>query len=459
MRITPRSLLVVATWLAGCGSQIAEGDNGDALNNQAASTDEQTSAVMGDWISGARSSATDPSLTPATTTPAYVFPQGVYDNGPLIRAPHVLPILFAGDEAKEEIVSALRALSNNDYWTQAGAEYGIGALKVEAPLVLPAPSTSVSTKNVGTLVTGALSARGIPLTDNTLYAIYYPRGTTVHRSSDGATGCQDFAAFHSQFSVSANGATKSYGYAVMPRCGSSFSLNDMMVSSTHELFEWATDPLPASNKPGAASYRRLDDAHYAFQLFAGGGELTDFCPGLASNSELLTPDGLDFTVARHLSNTASAAGKFPCGPGTPQPFLVAIPQPTATDTFKHGRAFSVPVVEVPAGANEASSTVFVHSDTALPSSECWELDVLPYGVVSETSTSTNPANVYSYADTTKAVGIDITLDKTCVRAGEAIPLHVHRTKAVSKDTRVVMRMRTSHGPTWNSWPFLVTIRN
>ncbi len=458
MSATHTSWLLAVALLSGCASQVVDSGADDALK-PASATNEQTDEVLGDWVSLSRANGgANGVLTPATSTPAYVFPQAIYDNGPLMRTPRVVPIFFEGDAAAATIVADLHALAAHSYWEEAASEYGIGALTVDAPITLPAPGASVTTRNIGTLVTSALAARGRSLGDGTLYALYYPEGTVVHRSSDGAVGCNDFAAFHSQFSVSKSGATKNYGYAVMPRCGTGFSRDEMMVSSTHELFEWATDPFPASNVAGNASYRRLDDAHFAFHLFAGGGELTDFCPGLASTSELYTPKGLDFTVARHLSNRESAAGRFPCGPGAAQPYLVAIPTASTTDTFRHGRTLTTPVVEIASGASDASTQVFIHSDTAMPASQCWTLDVLPNGVVAETGTSTNAANVYSYADTTKAVGVDFTVDKACVHAGDAVTLKLHKTKSVSRDTRVLVRMRTSSGSMWNSWPFLVTVR-
>lgn len=416
--------------------------------------------MLGDWIKAAQSNgAGDGNMRPATPTPAYVFPQGTYDNGPLIRAPHVRPVLFVSDPQAPAILAALYALQFNSYWNEAAAEYGIGSLVIEAPLIVAPPlSATVSTKSLGSWVNNYLKAYDWSLDENTLYAVYYPENVTVHRSTDGATGCVDFAAFHSQFSVATNGVTKNYGYAVMPRCGQNFSLDEMMISSTHEIFEWATDPFPGFARPGSTSYLRLDDAHFAFQLFAGGGELTDFCPGLSAGSEWVRPDGLGFKVARHLSNRESAAGRYPCGPGETIPFLVGIPNPTATDTLKHGREVSAPVVEVPSGASQATTEVFIHSDVAMKASSCWDLDVLSHGVVKESSASSNIANVYSSVDTTADTGIDVSVDSDCVRPGDLVGLKIRKTKTVSEDTRVVLRMRTKSGSMWNTWPFIVTVR-
>ncbi len=452
--------LVAATCLTGCASQLAgETASDDALITGALRADEQTAGVLGDWIALSRAGTeSGGAQTPATTTPSYVFPQGVYDNGPLIRAPHVRPVVFAGDEAADTIVASLRSMAKHRYWNDSAAEYGIGALSVGDAIKLSAPAASVTTRNVGTLVAEALAERGEAVDENTLYALYYPAQSTVHRSSDGAVGCEDFAAFHASFSMSKNGATKNYGYAVMPRCGASFSIDEMMISSSHEIFEWATDPFPATNKEGSASYRRLDDAHFAFQLFAGGGELTDVCPGLGSNSEQTRPAGLGFAVARHLSNRAAAAGRFPCGPGPAQPYLVAIPETKATATFRHGRKFQVPVVELPSNQNETTTSVFIHSDTALPASECWSLDTSVDGVVSETSTSSDARNVYSILDPANDAGLELSTDSFCVRAGDVVQLKVRRTRNPTRDSRVLLRMHTRHENTWNSWPFLVSLR-
>lgn len=108
----------------------------------------------------------------------------------------------------------------------------------------------------------------------------------------------------------------------MPRCtipGAS-QLDTLTETASHEYFEWATDPFPASDP----AWTGVDEDHIAWErLFLG--ELGDLCvlPGLGT----IKPADLGFVVQRQWSNKSSVAGHHPCVPANASvPFFQAIPE-------------------------------------------------------------------------------------------------------------------------------------
>jgi hypothetical protein len=124
--------------------------------------------------------------------------------------------------------------------------------------------------------------------------------------------CQGFGGYHSEI---VPGGTH-VGYAVLPRCA---GIDDLTIGTSHEVFEWATDPFPMSTP----AFDRLDDAHWAWQAMMIG-ELSDMCTFLDYDS--IKPAEIGFTVQRHWSNKASLAGQFPCAPSGGKAYYQAIPR-------------------------------------------------------------------------------------------------------------------------------------
>src|SRR5262249_46929847 len=65
-----------------------------------------------------------------------VMPQVIDSGGPTFTAPIVQPIFFANEMDVQPYVEAfLPQLASSSYWTQIGAEYGIGAFTVMPSIV------------------------------------------------------------------------------------------------------------------------------------------------------------------------------------------------------------------------------------------------------------------------------------------------------------------------------------
>ena len=105
------------------------------------------------------------------------------------------------------------------------------------------PSGDVTDAQIQTTLDQAITAGTLPAPDdNTLYAVYFPKGLTI--TLDGSKSCAGFGAYHDAIIETQR---HNVYYLVMPDCGSSF--NGMTSVSTHELVEAMTDnvPTPASS--------------------------------------------------------------------------------------------------------------------------------------------------------------------------------------------------------------------
>lgn len=283
-------------------------------SSSSGSTDEDAGVVDED-AGGGEDAGFDVKVPPPST-----FPKAINEGGPVIKAPKVVAITFKNDPMAAQIESFTTKMGTSTYWTSVATEYGIGAITAKTPIrVNETAPTSTNLDGIMTWLqnkfTTDAATFGTP-DQSTLYAIYYPSGTTISDGSLG-TSCQQYGGFH--FETSAKG--QRIGFAVMPRCNmpGQQDIDTLTVAASHEYYEWATDPFPQS----APAWSGVDADHYIWQrVFLA--ELGDLCtlPGLG----YIKPADLGFTVQRMWSNKLSLAGHHPCAP-TPsgETFFTAIP--------------------------------------------------------------------------------------------------------------------------------------
>ncbi|MFI5098801.1 MAG: hypothetical protein ACHQT6_12580, partial [Candidatus Acidiferrales bacterium] len=143
------------------------------------------------------------------------------------------------------------------------------------------PGKSVTDAALQTFIQSQISAAALPAPNsNTLYFLYLPPGTTVKQGSSAS--CKGFCGYHDVTS------TGSIFYAVMPYPGCSGCLGSLATftaltsTSSHELCEAITDPIP-----GQGWY---DDTN---------GEIGDIC---AWKTKQLGP----YTIQLEWSNKSSS---------------------------------------------------------------------------------------------------------------------------------------------------------
>lgn len=223
--------------------------------------------------------------------PAPAGAQLTYRGGPLLSAVEVTTIFWGAwwkQAPQATLVTQLNAFFDDilkSALIDQLAEYSTAATKighgkrVATLTVDAAPGTTVDDTAVVAFVQGQLAAGSVPKQNpNSLYFVYLPSGTTV--TASGAASCSSFCGYHE--------SSGSLYYAVepYPDCsgclGGLSAFEALCVTSSHELCESITDPVP-----GQGWY---DDAN---------GEIGDICAW-----QTRTLDG--YTIQREWSNSKAA---------------------------------------------------------------------------------------------------------------------------------------------------------
>ncbi len=375
---------------------------------------------------------------PAKPPFAPSFPTVASRGGPVIASPRVVPIVFKGDTMQTDIDAFTKKLAASTFWTGVATEYGVGTLTASDVIVVDeTPAMKLSSGEIESWLQGKLSgatpAFGAP-DSNALYTVFYPSSTTVTMDLGGQSSqsCQGFDGYHSEIAV----GTKHVGYSVLTRCA---GLDDLTIATSHEIFEWATDPFPMSN----AAYDRLDDGHWAWQA-TFIGELGDLCTFLDSEISI-RPTEIGYAVQRMWSNKASKAGSFPCAPSGGKPYIQAIPE-AADDTLvpdffdlSGTTQVKTKAIRVEPGKSK-SVDVHVYSDAA--SANQVALRAMSW------------SEIYGKTDTS---GFSFSLDKSRAAVGGTVSLTVNAPKDSSYDLLVMMAYIDAKHVEY--WPVLVTNDN
>lgn len=375
---------------------------------------------------------TDSAIAPFVFKPAPkgTFAQAVSFGGSVVKAPKIVPIVFTADPDKTSITSFTAKLATSTYWGAISAEYGVGALTAKTPIVLTeAPPTNIDDSDIATWLRAKFQSDpahfGAPDSD-TLYAIFYPDGTTV--TQGGTQSCVVFGGYH--FETTTN-TGKSISYAVVPRCPGFGGLNGIDVttfSTSHEVLEWATDPFPQS----APAYMAVDDAHAVWsRVFLG--ELGDLCTQMDVQ---LLPADIGFTVQRTWSNASAKAGHHPCAPvPAATPYFTAIPAKldtiSVTDSF--GRTIDTGGFKVAVGQSKTIDLT-MYSDAAIAS---WTVQA-----VDLTQLNGGSAPEFSYK-----------FDKTKGTSGDTLQLTITGESAAQSGQGVVLVSQS--GKNTNLWPIWI----
>ena len=132
----------------------------------------------GDEADGAGDAA-DAATYPA---PHPALPQEVTMGGPVLVSPRIVPITYDADPMRAQIEAFIPKLGASSYWKDVTSEYGVGPAKIGRPVHLGATApTQIDDAAVKTWIASMLDGTHPefdPPDGNTMYAIYYPPGTT-----------------------------------------------------------------------------------------------------------------------------------------------------------------------------------------------------------------------------------------------------------------------------------------
>ena len=233
-------------------------------------------------------------LHPYTRDAAAPTPQLTYRNGPLLTNVEVFTV-FWGAAWQAPANAALPGQLNSFFdfiltsalldqlaeYNVPGKSIGHGKRIGTLTITNSEPGASVTDAAIQQFIQSQISSGALPAANpNSLYFLYLPPGTTVKQGSSAS--CKDFCGYHDVTS------TGNIFYAVMPYPGCSGCLGSLQTlpaltsTSSHELCEAITDPVP-----GQGWY---DDTN---------GEIGDIC---AWKTKQLGP----YTIQLEWSNNAAS---------------------------------------------------------------------------------------------------------------------------------------------------------
>src|SRR5262245_8034173 len=256
-------------------------------------------------------------------------PSQITDNGgPIFAQPSLVTVTFAGYRFESKVQAFGDFVVGSQWLANAGADYGVGAGKHVAKVVLAEAAPAVVTAaDIRRLLIDRIDRGVLPSGDDFLYAVYFPASTEVDLfANDG--GCAAGYGYHEGVLTAAH----RFAYAAIPEC----SQHDRTVpyeqilfpDASHEIIEAATNPFP------------VDDPAYWLAARGApwgqaGGEVADGCAGLN-----VVEDG--FALTRVYSNTAAARGDDPCQPGDGEVYFGLSPAKNVYDASP-GQTLQIPL--------------------------------------------------------------------------------------------------------------------
>jgi hypothetical protein len=287
------------------------------------------------------------------------IPQVVTIGGSVLAAPKIQPVFFANDAAVQaQVEDFVGQLKGSDYWKAIGTEYGVGDITV-LPTIVATQTPPTTDAALQTFVVGQIDGGTWTYDANTIYSVFLPAGVVL-TSPDGSKSCQDYGAYHDEFTGS---GSKSIVYALIPRCdafGGFSVLDNLTMSASHEWIEAATDPRVETTP----AFGDSDPTNYIW-AYTPGAEVGDYCEYLDAAYQKLVGN---YYVQRIWSNAAAKAGHDPCVPVIPnQPYVGAAPILTDNATLEGFTVQSVSTKAVSLALN-ASKTIDVqlYSDAETP---------------------------------------------------------------------------------------------
>jgi len=220
-----------------------------------------------------------PLHSPAPALAAAATVRLVYSGGPLLTSVQVYTI-FWGKKWSAEPGAGMAAKLNAFYkailvsplidqlaeYSVPGKSIGHGTLLGSKVIAANAPAASVTDTTVRTQLKAWIAARTVPATTaNTLYFIYLDPG--IASIMGGSKSCSSYCGYHDAMG-------KVY-YAVMPypSCagclGGAAAFDALTGTSSHELCEAITDPVPGSGWYDAQNGEIGDICAWRFKQVAG----------------------------------------------------------------------------------------------------------------------------------------------------------------------------------------------
>ncbi|HEY8091021.1 MAG TPA: hypothetical protein VIF09_24330, partial [Polyangiaceae bacterium] len=328
-----------------CGTELAAGATCTLVVDVVApATGRQTSLVTIQYYDGVLVTTDAHQVTAVAVTGSFAtaphapLPPMPQNGGQApLSSVDLVTVSFSDTPEDDQIAAFGDWIVTSSYWQTIGADYGVGA-GTHQHVRLPDPTpTTVTDERFKTYVDEAVAAGALPSSPQSVYAFFLSPATTV-------TDVLDAGGWH-------NVTRRGHDYAlILPGCSPAPAdiLNTYTFVAGHELAEAATDPAPESG--------------YTFAF--GEGEVGDLC------DDTVVENG--YTLPTIWSNTAAAAGGYPCAPATDLPYIDVDPSPAQ--------------LTIPATAGSSAGVTLMGWSTALVGD--WLLEVKMVGPAASAFTAT-----------------------------------------------------------------------
>jgi hypothetical protein len=263
------------------------------------------------------------------------LPQLVDLGGQLLSAPNVVTVTFANDTLTSQVRDIGASLTSSAWWNVVRPGYcagdggscvgdgprGSSAILLGSPAATYTDSDQGQTSTLQQLLAGAFADGTLPKPEaNNVFVVYFPVGDdpnapTTTIALGGMVSCIEggFDGYHNFMAV--NGQQVAYSVVMectapppMPPVPPIDLLQNTTITTSHEIFESATDPIPPTGF--ALDLNDLNNWGWADIVGVEGADLCVDPFGLEQDE---TRDGT-YTVQRIWSNSRAAAGVDPCVP-------------------------------------------------------------------------------------------------------------------------------------------------
>jgi hypothetical protein len=429
LRLASSGLALLLTFVA-CGSS---GNDGNGSADAGPGGAEASAADVGPATDAEAGVGAEAAVDAGPIVPQDMPHIIDYGNGPVVASPKFVPVFFASDDGTtpSQLTAFLSSVASSSYWTTVVSEYGVGPATIATAVQLTAaddPPATLDNSTISSWLANKLESNdpAFPPADaNTIYALFYPPGTSITFGGSVQDGYHTFTE-----PLDASHGNLQVPYIVVPRLATSPvtwlpSIADFLTFATsHEMVESSTDPV-------GTSYALWDDDH-AYWGLGGAQELADAC----ENGSHPTATLGSFTVARTWSNKASVAGLDPCVPAPAGEVYfnsAAVFHDTVTFILQLGTS-ELPVqakgIHIPAGQ---SGVVQLDLFSAAPTSGPW--------TVSAVDTATFFGQTAS---------LQFSFDKSSGQSGDHIAMTIHALSGQPGTTRI-FEIRSTLGSETQSW--------
>jgi hypothetical protein len=257
------------------------------------------------------------------------LPELQRNAGDVIRGLRLVSVVASGDPLAQALLDFGDALVASSWWTAIGADYGLGAATGSLGLTGPAidGGTNLGGARIKSYLTALATGSAAP-DGHSVYVLYLPSGVGIlDNNNQPIGGC---VAFHF-----GNFDAKGDVWAVVKRCGTPAGDSATYLAS-HEIAEGCADA--AVGKGWSLPFAPSGTPPWMQDVWAvgEGHEASDLCQGAGA-----TRQG-GHSYARIWSNTAAAAGRDPCLPSLPGPY-VNVSAPSAWIRGAPGQDVVIPI--------------------------------------------------------------------------------------------------------------------